>query len=327
MLNRLTAPLAARAATYQQLGLLLESGLDLQHALGLITAGPSTQPSDRAWRAIAQAQRRGLGLSTAIRTCEPRWPSFDLALLEVGERSGRLAACCTLLGRHYTRHTALLRRVLADATYPIALLHALILLRPVPALFAGGSLGSFLRQSVGVLALLYVGIALLRALLRADRGRLWQRRLEQVLGVVPVLGDALRTLALARLAAALEALLSAGIGMDEAWRQAGAASGSSALAAATADFAPALARGASSSSVLAASGVFPHEFVSLYQAAEVAGRLDHSLRQIADRYTAAGFQSLRDFCRALPKLLLVVVAVVIGFQIFDAWQERLPVVD
>lgn len=327
MLNRLTAPLAARAAAYQQLGLLLESGLDLQHALGLLTARSSSGPSDRVWQAIAQAQRRGLDLGAAIRACEPRWPTFDLALLDAGERSGRLAACCTLLGRHYTRHTALLRRVLADAMYPIFLLHALVLLRPLPALFAGCGLGSFLVQSVGVLALIYAGIALLRALLRADRRRLWQRRLEQLLGAVPVLGDALRTLALARLAAALEALLSAGIGMDQAWQQAGAASGSSTLATATARFAPALARGASSSSVLATSGVFPLEFVSLYQAAEAAGRLDHSLRQIAERYTAAGFQSLRDFCRALPKLLLMVVAVVIGFQVFDAWQARLPVVD
>jgi type IV pilus assembly protein PilC len=327
VLNRLTAPLAAQAAYYQQLGLLLESGFDLSHALRVLSAQGARTAAARAWRGIAQTQRGGLSLSAAIRAHEPRWATFDLALIEAGERSGRLAACCSLLGRHYTQQASLLQRVLADATYPLVLLHALIVLRPVPALFAGGSLGQYLAESLGVLLLIYLGLGLLRGLWRAANGQIWRGRLERVLGAVPVLGAALRTLALARLAAALEALISAGLGLDEAWRQAGAASGSSALAAATARFAPALARGQSSASALADSNAFPPEFVSQYHAAEAAGRLDHCLRGLAARYTTEGFQSLRNFCRALPQMLLLLIALLVGFQIVHVWLARLPAGD
>lgn len=327
MLNRFAAPLAARAACYQQLGLLLESGFDLSHALRVLTTQSATTAPARDWQGIARTQRSGLSLGAAIRASQPGWAAFDLALIDAGERSGRLAACCTLLGRHYTQQASLLRRVLADATYPLVLLHALIVLRPIPALFSGGSLGHYLAGSLGVLLAIYLGLGLLRRLLQAAHGQVWRGRVERVLGAVPVLGDALRTLALARLAAALEALISAGIGLDEAWRQAGMASGSSALATATARFAPALARGLSSASALADSKAFPLEFVSQYHAAEAAGRLDHCLRGLAVRYTTEGFQSLRNFCRAVPKILLLLIALLVGFQIARAWLAHLPAGD
>ena len=324
MFSRFTAPLAARAAAYQQLGILLDAGFDLQHALGVLIARPDAGRDSRAWQAIALAQRRGLGLCDAIRASRSRWPAFDLALLGAGERSGRLAACCTLLGRYYTNHTNLLRSVLAAATYPIVLLHALLVLGPLPALIRDGDLMAYLTQSLGTLAAIYGLLAGLQRMLRQPQRVVWRARVEGILRGVPVLGDALRTLALARLAAALEALLSAGLGMDEAWSTAGAASGSPALSAATARFAPQLARGASASTVLRTSEAFPQDFTYHYQAAEAAGRLDHSLRLLATRYEAAGFQSLRQFCRVLPQLLMVVLAVLIGFQLVKAWQAQLP---
>lgn len=324
---RFTAPLAARAAAYQQLAILLDAGFDLQHALGVLIARPEAGNERRVWQAIALAQRRGLGLSDAIRASRSRWPAFDLALLRAGERSGRLAACLTLLGRYHTNHTNLLRSVLAAATYPLVLLHALLLLGPLPALIRDGDLVAYLTQSLGTLAVIYALLAGLRCVLRQPQRAVWRASLEGILSGVPILGDALRTLALARLASALEALLSAGLGMDEAWSTAGAASGSPALAAATARFAPQLARGISATTLLRASDAFPQEFIYQYQAAEAAGRLDHSLRLLATRYEAAGFQSLRQFCRALPQLLLVVLAVLIGVQIMKAWQAQLPPIE
>lgn len=319
--------MAARASAYQQLGLLLDSGLDLQHALGVLTGGADVRSTAQVWRAVALAQRRGLALSEAIRRSRVRWPVFDLALLQTGERSGRLAACCALLGRYYTNHTNLWRSVIAAATYPVVVLHALVLLGPLPALFRDGDLVAYLGRSLGVLAVLYAALAGLLCLLREPQRAVWRAHVERLTNLVPVLGEALRTLALARLANALHALLSAGLGMDEAWKTAGAASGSPLLAATTARFAPQLAAGSSATGLLRASEVFPPEFVYQYQAAEAAGRLDESLRRLAARYEAAGFQSLRHFCRLVPQLLMVVVAVVAGYHIIKAWQAQLPPID
>src|SRR6185369_3960654 len=74
------------------------------------------------------------------------------------------------------------------------------------------------------------GLALFLAYaMQGQRGHHWRAFLESLLQGIPVLGQARRNLAIARLSAALEALLNAGVTVIEAWELAAAASGSPAL--------------------------------------------------------------------------------------------------
>jgi hypothetical protein len=70
---------------------------------------------------------------------------------------------------------------------------------------------------MGVLIPLYAVVALMIFAAQSRHGETWRACFESLLHPIPVLGVARRYLALARLAAALEALLSAGVTIIEAW--------------------------------------------------------------------------------------------------------------
>jgi len=104
-------------------------------------------------------------------------------------------------------------------------------------------------------------------LAQANRSPAWRALLETVFEAVPLLGLARRDLALARLSAALEALLNAGVPILQAWEIAAPASGSPALVRAVRDFQPHLEAQATPAEAIQRSRVFPHVFASYYSSA------------------------------------------------------------
>jgi type II secretory pathway component PulF len=68
-----------------------------------------------------------------------------------------------------------------------------------------------------ILSPLYLVTILLIYASQSKHGEAWRARIESVSNFIPILGAARRFLALARLAAALEALISAGVNIVEAW--------------------------------------------------------------------------------------------------------------
>ncbi len=50
-------------------------------------------------------------------------PSFDLALIEAGEQSGRLDACFKLLALYYSERARMVKQAISDLLYPLFILH------------------------------------------------------------------------------------------------------------------------------------------------------------------------------------------------------------
>ena len=97
------------------------------------------------------------------------------------------------------------RQALADLVYPVVLLHIAVFLFPFAEFFTSGNLFRYIGKTFGVLVPIYVLVGLLIFVLQSRHGETWRAMVEHLLGMVPVLGNARRSLALARLSAALEA--------------------------------------------------------------------------------------------------------------------------
>src|SRR5437016_11958262 len=98
----------------------------------------------------------------------------------------------------------------------------------------------------------------------------WRSWFEAILRPVPVLGTARHYLALSRLAAALEALINAGVTIVEAWELAATASGSPALRRTVLAWRPNMNAGETPAEVVRASRRFPELFASQYTSGEVS---------------------------------------------------------
>ena len=307
--------LSRRADFYHQLGQLSGAGLGLIQALGQI----QRNPPDRSYRApvgrVLEQITAGCTFTEALGQCGRWLPAFDLALLQAGEHSGRLDACFRLLANYYTDRARLARQMIGDLAYPAFLLHFAVFILPFAQLFTSGNWAVYLCQTLGVLLPLYAVVALMIFAAQSRHGETWRACVESLLHPIPVLGQARRYLALARLAAALEALLSAGVTIIEAWELAATASGSPALRRTVLAWRPQVNGGLTPAEVVTASGRFPDLFTSQYATGEISGQLDETLRRLHAYYLEEGSRKLHAVARWTPRVIYLGVALMIAYRI------------
>ncbi len=309
--------LAKRGELYFQLSSLIAAGVSLPRALDTLQ-----RASARSFRGplqrISQQLEQGHTFSEAVGTI--RWlPAFDVALIRAAEQSGRLDACFKLLSNYYGERAQLARTVLSELAYPLFTFHFAILVFPTSLLTRmiwNSDPGPFVRQKLSVFLPLYGAVFLLIFACQGQHGEWWRSWVERLTRMVPVLGAARRSLALSRLAAALEALLNAGVPILDAWELAAAASGSPALRRAVVNWRDQVEHGGQTpAEAMAASSAFPELFCNLYHTGEISGQTDDTLKRLHTFYGEEGERKLRHLARWAPRLAYVGILIWIAYQI------------
>jgi len=308
--------LKQRAELYHTLGVLLSAGLTLPKALDQIHGNP---PSRSLRAAIAQWRQfllEGASVGDAVARMGSWMPAFDVALVNAGDHSGRLDACLKLLAGYYEERSQLARKMISDLLYPAFLLHfAVFVFAFTDFLQPGHGWMRFSFLVLGILAPIYAAAAFLIFAGQGRHGEKWRSAVETILRPIPVLGAARRCLALARLAAALEALLNAGVLITSAWELAVAASGSPALGRAVRGWKAAVESGATPAELIRQSPQFPEMFASLYATGELSGQLDETLGRLHRHYQEEGSRKMRLLAEWSPKAIYYIVILLIAWRI------------
>src|SRR5947209_293968 len=313
--------LAQRAELYHQLSQVLDAGIGLPEALAVLHRSPPVRSFRLPLARLIQRLEEGATFSEAIQTVEGWLPSFDSALLEAGERSGRLPQCFKLLAQYYSERCSLARQVIHDLMYPLFLFHFAIFIGPFPALFLTGNVIAYLTKTLGVLAPIYAITFVIIFASQGRHGETWRAFIEALTRPVPFLGPARRSLALARLAAALEALINAGVSIIEAWELAAAASGSPALRRVVLAWKPEVLAGQTPSEAVNQSRAFPELFANLYHTGEISGQLDQTLVRLRDFYQEEGSRKLRALSEWTPKLVYLGIMLMIAWRVVGFWSN------
>ncbi len=314
--------LSRRAEFYHQLGQLTAAGLGLLRGLEHLERNPPSRSYREPIRWLLAELREGFTLSESCQRLGQWLPAFDVALLQAGEKSGRLDACFRLLADYYNDRARLARQVLADLAYPAFLFHFAIFIFPFAQLFQTGDWLSYACRTAGVLIPVYATVALLVYAGQSRRGEAWRARVESLLHPIPVLGAARRSLALSRLAGALEALISAGVTIVEAWELAATASGSPALRRTVLAWRPLVNAGQTPGEVVSASSKFPELFANQYATGEISGQLDETLRRLHQYYLDEGSRKLHAVAQWTPRGIYLLVALMIGWHVVRFWTKH-----
>lgn len=310
--------LAQRAELYHQLGQLTAAGIGLKQALEIQHRSPPSRDFRQPLAVVLEKLSLGSTFTEGIGATGNWLPQFDRALLAAGETSGRLPACLKLLTDHYTERAALLRQTISSLAYPVFLFHFAILIGPIQEFFLpDGSTAAYFVKTVGVLAPSYVVVGLLLYALQGRHGEGWRSLIEQIAHRVPLVGKARRNLALARLASALEALLSAGVPIFGAWEMAAASSGSPALKRAVYRWRPDLEAGVTPGELLSQSAEFPDLFASMYQTGEMSGSLDETLLRLRGLHQEEGSRQLKAIADWTPKIFYFGIMMMIAWRVLS----------
>jgi len=297
-----------RAELYHQLGIMLSAGLTVHQALDHLKSNPADRSLRQKTSDWLDRLNEGFTVAEAARKMGNWMPTFDLALVEAGEQSGRLDACFKLLALYYRERAQLVKQTINDLLYPMFVLHVGVALFPIVKLVQTLNVFQYLLTVAMILGPIYAAAGFVMFAFQGRHGERWRALVERALRWVPILGTGRQDLALARLAAALEALLNAGVPIIGAWELAATASGSPALRRTVFSWRTPLEEGGSTPSELVTNcGHFPSIFANLYHTGEVSGQLDQTLRRLHTMYQEEGVRRMHLVAKWVPQFIYFAV--------------------
>ncbi len=304
-------PLGARTAFYRTLAQMLAAGASVEQAVESAAAHLPAGDRRRATPLLAAHVGQGQPLSTAL-AATGLFPPDQVHLLSLAERSGHGDVLLRELADYTDDQLGLRRIIRSGLALPAVYLVVTAFVAPLPGLFMGGSVLSYLSASLGFLVViaLVVGGGIL-ALQKAP-GTL----LDRVLRPLPLLGSTWRELDYWHLTRTLALLARTSVGVIDAVRLAADTCRSPRLAhALRAAAATAEARGVPLSPLLRASGELPADLVALWQTGEQSGRLDETFQRLAALFAERCRHRLAELARWTPRLAYFVVIAYMAFKI------------
>lgn len=313
--------LVRRAELYYQLSQLVTAGISLTQAIEQLAKHPPSRSFRKPLNLLIEKIHAGATFSDALRASSGWLPQFDLALIDAGERSGRIDSCLRVLADYYQARAKLAKQAISAMMYPVFLIHfaALVFCVVVPWAASGFSAnlnGLFLHAALAV-APLYLFLAIGLYSMQSGHGERWRALVESVLHFVPILGAARRALVLSRLSLALEALISAGVSIIEAWSLAADATASPAIRRTVAAWGPEFALGHAPAMLVSRCGKFPSLFVNFYTTGETSGKLDESLHRLRVYYEEEGRRKFEALAEWIPRIIYLVIAIAIAIAIIQ----------
>jgi len=179
----------------------------------------------------------------------------------------------------------------------------------------------FIIEKIAVYGGLYGGVFFLIFACQGNRGEGWRAMIESIFTMIPLLRTAVKYLALARLASALEALTNAGVSVIKSWELAGAACGSPRLKRDILEWTPQLETGVTPADMVNQIHYFPEMFRNLYSSAEISGKLDETLVRLHRYYEEEGFRTLQLFTRILNGIIYGSIAALVAFNVIRFWMN------
>ena len=267
----------------------------------------------------------GFSVGDAIKNSGNYFPMLFRQMVVVGEQSGQGIRIYQRLSDHYERSLRIRREFLSKLLWPgfqlgisICVVGLLIwIMGMIPA--AGGKktdiLGFGLVGTKGLIVylniLIVVGIGILLFVEMSRRGVLWTRTLQRLALKVPILGNSLKTLALARFTWSFQLLLNSGMDLRKCIPFALDASGNDYYARLGPPIVTRIQEGQSLTNSFATTGAFPAELIDGLSVGEESGSLVEVLDRLATDYQDRAGRALATLTQLASYAIWLLITVFI----------------
>ncbi len=332
VLGRPVMSRAEMASFVRELSTAVQAGLPLVPALRTIARQGRTAGQRRMLATIINDVEHGKSLGDAAESWGKPFSELTINLIRAGEASGRLPEVLLQAANLLDRDVKLRRSILAATLYPMILgcllaiavvvivtvivprilapIQGRVAQLPFPTRVVQGFAWVFATYWWAIIPATLLGVLGLSRLYAQPAARLTIDR--RMLGV-PVLGRLLRDVAVARFTRTLGTLTAAGIPVLQALRITKGTLANKAMERVIDDVVDQVAGGKTIADPMEESGYFPPMLVQIVNLGERSGRLDEMLTQAAGAFEDRTETSVKLFTTALPPILVVILACVVGF--------------
>ncbi|MBN1356837.1 type II secretion system F family protein [bacterium] len=311
---------------------MVDAGLPLVQCLEILAQQTENPVFSKAINDIGQSVESGSTYADALRKHPKIFDDLYCNMVEAGETGGILDTILNRLAAYMEKSISLKRQVKSALVYPSVIITVAIgvvtfLMYAVIPVFATifSSLGSslplptkiviaisnFIQDYILLLILVGIGIwILIRYIRKTDKGA---KLFDTMLLKLPVFGQLLRKVAVAKFTRTLGTLISSGVPILEGLEITAKTAGNKVIEEAVMKTRVSISEGKTISEPLAATDVFPPMVTQMIAVGESTGALDAMLDKIADFYDEEVDITVSNLTQLLEPLLMVFLGVSVGF--------------
>ncbi len=315
---------------------LLASGMKLSNALNALSHRRTNSAGDEIIKIVRDEIIQGKSLSDALALFKETFPPLYTSLIRSGEAGGNQPEVLQQIVRHYERLQEVKEKVVMALVYPCivmvvgigTLIFAMVFVIPKFAdMFK--ELGSTLPLMTRILMaistglvqygwLLAIGLTILglvfKRYLQTEPGRVWWHGLQLK---TPLIRDIIMANSFTQFARTLGMLISNGVPVLDALSIGERTVQNLVIAREIRNARDRVTDGTTISGPLAAGKIFPPMLTDMLAIGEETGDMSGALAHIARRYEAILDRSVKIFTTVLEPLMMVVMAVIVGFVVIS----------
>ncbi len=315
----------------RQFSTMIDAGLPIVQCLDILHAQEENKTFKRILKDIKNSVETGATLAEALKKYPGHFDDLFVNMVSAGEAGGILDVILKRLSTHLEKTARLKSKVKGAMTYPTItiivaiLVIAVIMVFVIPVfqeMFAdfGKELPAFTTMVVNasnftkanilyMIIALFIFIFALRRYYRTENGRVF---IDRILLKLPVFGDLLRKVAVAKFTRTMGTLLASGVAILESLDIVAKTSGNKVVEKAIYNVRTGIAEGRTMSDPLSESGVFPSMVCQMIAVGESTGALDAMLEKIADFYDEQVDQAVDNLTSMIEPFMMVFLGVTIG---------------
>ncbi len=280
---------------------------------------------------IRDAVNRGDSITSAFAHAGSLFPPLFVEMTHVGEQTGTLGRVMRRLEAHYRRQVQAQRLFLGAIAWPLFELAAAVFIVGILIWILGVIAQRNNGQPIDILGLglvgtrgliiyinfvIAVGLCVAGLVVAIRAGALWTRPLQRAVMRLPVIGNALERIALARLAWALHLMLNVEMDLRRLVPLALRTTGNDHYICHSDQIVADIARGDPLHLAFARTRAFPAEFIDALTVAEESGRTVESMERLSNRYEEEAELAIRTLAVAFGWLIGFCVMALIVLLIF-----------
>ncbi len=287
----------------RQFSTMIDAGLPIIQCLDILYSQQENQTFKKMLKKVKDSVESGSTLAEALKAYPKQFDDLFINMIHAGETGGILDTILRRLSTYMEKAAKLKSKVKGAMTYPIVtiiiaiIVLAVILIFVIPVfeeMFAdfGGELPGPTQVVIAmsnmakskflyIIGAIVLGVIAFRRSYKTEKGRAY---IDRTLLRLPVFGDLLRKVAVAKFTRTMGTMLSSGVAILEALDIVGKTAGNKTIEDAIIKVRSGISEGRTMADPLTESGVFPSMVCQMISVGEATGALDAMLGKIADFY-------------------------------------------
>jgi len=318
----------------RQMGIMINAGLSLVDALGIIREQTRDQNQKLVVSRIETYIKSGSPLSQALQDLPDSFPNYYVSLIKAGESSGKLDDVFLRLAENLEKSREFRGKVVGALIYPIIIILAIVVVAFIMMTFVlpqllelyenfDIDLPASTRLIIGMSdfmskfwPLIIVAVAFSVISVRQFFKRPANRKiLDMYLIKVPVFGDILQKSILVETTRTLSILIQSGVPLLEAITIVKRTTSNVLYQDAFADVYDDIEKGRSLGEALSDTNIFPAIFVQMTSVGERTGKLDDTLMRLSRYFQMESELAIKTATTLIEPAILVILGLGVGFLI------------